>query len=383
MSRNTLYDMVRTGLNTINVKFLSPDTVEPFKEYIDSVNKYCFDRATEIGGKEGAIMKDIFPSPTPKSLNQISLQQIYSLLILFQGNSFFNEYFGKIFAVEAACAYGRPVKTRGLETKDIPFIMANSAKINSLFDLGPLDKCASLQDKTNSKPMIENYLTNSKSCIVKVNNVGQIVIETTFAYVVEFEEKLVAIVLSKDEANLTTGTYKQMDQVRNVLTSQNKEALMSSLSPSDSELKLFLQDLQPLDTYNRQYNLFKSTLPSHKYDGAYCVFLDPDKGKRVGTSEREKKCMATANLIKSGQRTVTDVGKRIGRTAGIGNDKVDSTQRDVSPLQEDNQNKNENETDIVDRTQYDRSSLSQEYPVPLVENGTRFGPLPTCPIKNK
>ena len=179
--------------------------------------------------------------------------------------------------------------------------------------------------------MIENYLSNSKSCIVKVNTVGQIVIETTFAYVVEFEEKLVSIVLSKDESNLTRGSYKQMDQVRNVLTAENKALVTSSLGPSDNEMKLFLQELQPLDTYNRQYNLFKSTLPSHKYDGAYCVFLDPDKNKRVGTSEKEKKCMATANLIKSGQRTVTDVGKRVGRIAGIGNDKLDSTQRDVSP----------------------------------------------------
>ena len=381
------------------IESMDEDRQEQWKIYKEEQNSRDISDTTKFLGPEGKrfvkvplppdiiLRKPLLPNPKLKPLfNKISLQAIYSMLILFQGNSFFNEYFGKIFAVTSQCDYDKPVITRGLSKSDIPFIIENSAKINSLFDLGPLDQCAS-----SSKPMIENYLTNSKSCIVKVNSEGQIVVETTFAYLVIFQEKIVAVILSKDEANLSTNSYKQMDQIRSVVTQATKDEILRSLDPN-SGLGKFLSELQPLDQYNRQ--------SSHKYDGKFCVFLGPNEGSyRTGTSEKERKCMQSTLQTTTSKRGFTDRLKHAVRGLGIGNDTKDTTGRDPSPLEliqepvdesssppesQDSQESEESQVDIPDNTVHSLSSLSNESVVPLVKDDTRFSlPLASAACPNK
>jgi hypothetical protein len=379
-SGETLCQHVCTSINayyTTLVTEKGEKATDAFKNYVDSINAFCISKAIEIGNQEvSAAAVGI-----NNDFKNITLQQIYSMLILFQGNSFFNQYFGKVFAVEAACTYNNPVITRGMQKNDIPFIMKNSPKINSLFDLGPLDKCLDSAG-IKSKPMIENYLSNSKTCIVKVNDKGQIVIETTFAYLVVFHEKIVAIVLSKDEANLSDNSYKQMDQIRNVLTSENRAVIITK---TDNELlHKFLNDLQPLDKYNRQY-ANKSTLePSHKYDGTYCVFLN----ERTGNSVKEIKCISTTNQTTDVRRAGTDVLKKSIRfTTGLGNDQPDPIERNPSPLKEEETplDSDSDKTDSPDATVHSPSVLTIDYPVPTINDDTRFAGAATChtPIPTK
>jgi hypothetical protein len=181
--------------------------------------------------------------------------------------------------------------------------------------------------------MIENYLFNSKSCIVKVNKEGQVVIETTFAYLVIYETKIIAIILSKDEANLSTNSYKQMDQVRNVLTEENKNALLKFFTENDEynvdETIKFIKELQPLDQYVRQ--------PTHTYNGRYCVFLDKTDRDSIGKqgTPQENQCIGATSLATTASRAATDRLKKLGRLV-VDTDKPDTVERDVSPFADKN-----------------------------------------------
>ena len=355
-----LRNAVITGINVINQTFInavarlrSSNTmdVEVFKKYTNDLNAFCIQKANEIDGKAEEEYKtknalyvktnrDILPSssasPSPIKPFTTSLQTIYSMLILFQGMYFFNDYFGKIFVPEMADSNYLFI-TRGIDltpnSTDVPFIVKNSKKINSLFDLGPLSRCAPTAMSTASKPMIENYLFNNKSCIVKVNEKGETIIETTYAYLVTFQANdpiLISIILSKDEANLSTNSYKQMDQVRNVLTEENKTALISFVNSNPSEVNPkileFLSELETLDKYVRQ--------PSHTYNGKYCVFLDKADRDRLGNqgTPKEKECYSATNVATTASRAATDRLKYMGRKIGVGKELPDTVERGESPF---------------------------------------------------
>ena len=138
-----------------------------FNYYTNNVNQMCFEYTQNI-------------IKTLRTPVYISLQNIYSLLILMQGDYYLNQYLGKVWIPEVANLNGFPNYTPGIKTSELKlenkkFIQQNSAKINSLFDLGPLNNCAS-----NSKPMIENYLKNDKSCFISINEKNQIVFKSSW-----------------------------------------------------------------------------------------------------------------------------------------------------------------------------------------------------------